>query len=179
MPSKAGQNRLPLLGGQDTGKGGDLTHILCQFTGIGELLNQTIRGQIQPCAPAIGQSRGVRMECSQSLKMSPGALDYFFRIFLQRICYSSVIGEAPAFHTRKLWNKPGFEFEVQHRSQVMDEAFVREGIRHYLGMVSLIDQRIGDVIGVLEDSGEIENTWIIYCCDHGEMLGEHHTCGPS
>ena len=58
--------------------------------------------------------------------------------------------------------------------QVMDEAFVREGIRHYLGMVSLIDQRIGDVIRVLEDSGEIENTWIIYCCDHGEMLGEHH-----
>ena len=58
--------------------------------------------------------------------------------------------------------------------QVMDDAFVREGIRHYLGMVSLIDQRIGDVIRVLEDSGEIENTWIIYSCDHGEMLGEHH-----
>ena len=58
--------------------------------------------------------------------------------------------------------------------QVMDEAFVREGIRHYLGMVSLIDQRIGDVVGVLEDNGEIENTWIIYSCDHGEMLGEHH-----
>ncbi|MYD92495.1 MAG: sulfatase-like hydrolase/transferase [Chloroflexi bacterium] len=58
--------------------------------------------------------------------------------------------------------------------QVMDDALVREGIRHYLGMVSLIDQRIGDVIRVLEDSGEIENTWIIYSCDHGEMLGEHH-----
>ena len=58
--------------------------------------------------------------------------------------------------------------------QVMDDAFVREGIRHYLGMVSLIDQRIGDVVRVLEDSGEIENTWIIYSCDHGEMLGEHH-----
>ena len=58
--------------------------------------------------------------------------------------------------------------------QVMDDEFIREGIRHYLGMVSLIDQRIGDVIRVLEDSGEIENTWIIYSCDHGEMLGEHH-----
>ena len=56
----------------------------------------------------------------------------------------------------------------------MDDAFIREGIRHYLGMVSLIDQRIGDVVKVLEESGEIENTWIIYSCDHGEMLGEHH-----
>ncbi|MYE83976.1 MAG: sulfatase-like hydrolase/transferase, partial [Gammaproteobacteria bacterium] len=41
--------------------------------------------------------------------------------------------------------------------QVMDDAFIREGIRHYLGMVSLIDHRIGDEIKVLQESGEIEN----------------------
>lgn len=51
--------------------------------------------------------------------------------------------------------------------------FVREGIRHYLGMVSLIDQKIGEVLDCLKAQGELDNTWIIYACDHGEMLGEH------
>jgi arylsulfatase A-like enzyme len=55
----------------------------------------------------------------------------------------------------------------------MTDDFVREGIRHYLGMVSLIDQQIGAVIGALEARGELDNTWIIYSCDHGEMLGTH------
>jgi arylsulfatase A-like enzyme len=51
--------------------------------------------------------------------------------------------------------------------------FVREGIRHYLGMISLIDQKIGEVLDCLRAQGELDNTWIVYACDHGEMLGEH------
>ena len=57
--------------------------------------------------------------------------------------------------------------------QVMDEEFIRTGIRHYLGMISLIDQRLGDVLDTLEALGQLDNTWIIYTCDHGEMLGSH------
>lgn len=57
--------------------------------------------------------------------------------------------------------------------QMMDDDFIKNGIRHYLGMVSLIDQRIGDVVAALDANGQLDNTWIIYCCDHGEMLGEH------
>ena len=56
---------------------------------------------------------------------------------------------------------------------VMDDEFVREGIRHYLGMVSLIDQRLGDVVRTLDGLGQLEDTWIVYTCDHGEMLGSH------
>ena len=41
-------------------------------------------------------------------------------------------------------------------------------------MVSLIDQKIGEILAHLEATGELANTWIIYTCDHGEMLGEHH-----
>jgi choline-sulfatase len=56
----------------------------------------------------------------------------------------------------------------------MTDDFVREGIRHYLGAVSLVDQKIGEVIDTLDRLGELDNTWIIYGADHGEMLGEHH-----
>lgn len=57
--------------------------------------------------------------------------------------------------------------------ETMTPEFVAEGIRHYLGMVSLIDQKIGAVLDLLRARGELDNTWIIYSCDHGEMLGTH------
>ena len=55
-------------------------------------------------------------------------------------------------------------------NETMTPEFVREGIRHYLGMVSLIDQQIGNVVATLEAMGQLKNT---YTCDHGEMLGTH------
>jgi arylsulfatase A-like enzyme len=59
------------------------------------------------------------------------------------------------------------------QQDTMSADFVREGIRHYYGMVSLIDQQIGAVMAALEANGQLDNTWIIYSCDHGEMLGTH------
>src|SRR5918912_1305037 len=43
----------------------------------------------------------------------------------------------------------------------------------YYGMVTYLDERIGDVLRALEDSGQAENTRIIYATDHGEQLAEH------
>jgi len=40
-------------------------------------------------------------------------------------------------------------------------------------MISLIDQRIGDMLAQLKASGQLDNTWIVYSSDHGEMLGDH------
>lgn len=56
---------------------------------------------------------------------------------------------------------------------VDDEAYVLAGARQYYGMVSLIDQRIGDVIAALEKRNMMDNTWIVLSADHGEMLGDH------
>jgi arylsulfatase A-like enzyme len=40
-------------------------------------------------------------------------------------------------------------------------------------MVSLIVQRIGGLLTQLEQQGQLDNTWIVYSSDHGEMLGDH------
>ncbi|MCP4755161.1 MAG: sulfatase-like hydrolase/transferase [Proteobacteria bacterium] len=52
-----------------------------------------------------------------------------------------------------------------------------EHMRHmmaaYYGKVSLIDDYIGRIVGVLEEKGMLENTWIVYSSDHGELLGDH------
>ena len=78
--------------------------------------------------------------------------------------------EAP----NEVWDKKLSRMKAHSQHQTMTEEFVREGIRHYLGAVSLVDQKIGDVLNALEELGELDNTWVIYSSDHGEMLGEHH-----
>ena len=58
-------------------------------------------------------------------------------------------------------------------SELLTDEFVLDGARQYYAMVSLIDQRIGDLLAQLESLGQLDSTWIIYSSDHGEMLGDH------
>lgn len=45
--------------------------------------------------------------------------------------------------------------------------------RHYYGMISQIDAKIGDIVKTISDIGKSRNTWFIYTADHGEMMGDH------
>ncbi|MBW2084603.1 MAG: sulfatase-like hydrolase/transferase [Deltaproteobacteria bacterium] len=64
---------------------------------------------------------------------------------------------------------------VKHsNSHLLTDEYVLQGVRQYYGMVSLIDQRIGDIIKTIEKRGLGENTWLFYSADHGEMLGDHN-----
>jgi len=44
--------------------------------------------------------------------------------------------------------------------------------RAYYANISYIDDKIGELIKTLEDSGLLDNTLIIFTSDHGDMLGE-------
>ena len=44
---------------------------------------------------------------------------------------------------------------------------------YYYAKVTHIDHGIGMVVDALERQGVLEDTWIIYTSDHGEMLGDH------
>ncbi|MBG0776736.1 MAG: choline-sulfatase [Desulfovibrionaceae bacterium] len=45
--------------------------------------------------------------------------------------------------------------------------------RHaYYGMVSTLDEKVGNILQALKDCGLYENTAIIFTSDHGDMLGE-------
>jgi len=66
----------------------------------------------------------------------------------------------------------GFLRKHSH-SELLTDDFVLAGARQYYAMISLIDQRIGDMLQLLEQRGELDNTWIVYSSDHGEMLGDH------
>ncbi|MDP7639337.1 MAG: sulfatase-like hydrolase/transferase [Candidatus Hydrogenedentes bacterium] len=57
--------------------------------------------------------------------------------------------------------------------ETMTEAQNRVMRSYYYAKVSHIDHGIGLVMKALEERGVLDNTWIIYCSDHGEMLGDH------
>jgi arylsulfatase len=56
---------------------------------------------------------------------------------------------------------------------LLSDEYVLTGARQYYAMISLIDECIGQLIQQLDSQGLLDNTWIVYSSDHGEMLGDH------
>lgn len=46
-------------------------------------------------------------------------------------------------------------------------------IAAYYAMIKLIDDQVGRILDALEETGQADNTVVIYTSDHGEMLGDH------
>lgn len=46
-------------------------------------------------------------------------------------------------------------------------------LRYYCFLTELVDKHIGIMLEALDESGQIENTVVVYTADHGEMGGSH------
>lgn len=57
------------------------------------------------------------------------------------------------------------------------ETDVRSIIQGYYAMVSEVDHHVGRILDALEDTGEADNTLVLFTSDHGEWLGEHWRFG--
>lgn len=53
------------------------------------------------------------------------------------------------------------------------EAHWRRVKSNYYGLVSLVDRAVGQILNALEDSGQADNTIVVFTSDHGEMMGDH------
>ena len=49
--------------------------------------------------------------------------------------------------------------------------------QRYLGLVTLVDQSIGAILGCLERCGLTNDTIVVHTSDHGDSLGAHHLFG--
>lgn len=58
-------------------------------------------------------------------------------------------------------------------SESMTDDAIRGMRRSYAADISVIDQAVGAMVDALERTGLLDNTWIIYTSDHGEMAGNH------
>jgi arylsulfatase A-like enzyme len=50
----------------------------------------------------------------------------------------------------------------------------RRSILRYYALCSYVDAQFGKILAALEETGEMENTNVLFTADHGEMLGERH-----
>ena len=50
---------------------------------------------------------------------------------------------------------------------------IAEMKRHYFAKITTVDEQVGRVLDSLEARGWLENSLLIFCSDHGEMLGDH------
>ena len=57
------------------------------------------------------------------------------------------------------------------------EKMVRDQLAEYYGMITHLDEQIGRVLKALQQTGEAENTIIIYTADNGLALGSHGLLG--
>ena len=48
---------------------------------------------------------------------------------------------------------------------------------NYYGLVTQVDRTVGRILDALEDSGQRDNTIVVFTSDHGEMLGDHMMLG--
>jgi len=62
--------------------------------------------------------------------------------------------------------------DIWNYDDYFDEAKVRRARAGYYGLCSFLDHNIGLLLAALKDSGEEDDTRIIYTSDHGEHLGD-------
>jgi len=69
-------------------------------------------------------------------------------------------------HSQRLYKAVDFEnFSVSEQD-------VRNARRAYCGNISYLDEKIGELLQTLDDCQFRDNTIVVFCADHGDMLGE-------
>jgi arylsulfatase A-like enzyme len=71
------------------------------------------------------------------------------------------------------------KFNAPRLGKIMGEVGIREYLAVYAGQVAYIDKQVGRVLDALEESGQSENTLIIFTSDHGDMQGRFNSVGKS
>lgn len=83
------------------------------------------------------------------------------------------LGEKPPQHAAHL----DFHANTRHESQIdlrgATDAEIDEMKRHYFAKITTVDEQIGRVLASLEKRGWLDNSLLIFCSDHGELLGDH------
>jgi arylsulfatase A-like enzyme len=59
----------------------------------------------------------------------------------------------------------------------MTEAEIAQMRATYCGLMSEIDDHLGRVFDYLKQTGQWDDTLIVFTCDHGEQSGDHHLLG--
>ncbi|HZC83431.1 MAG TPA: sulfatase [Rubrobacter sp.] len=78
----------------------------------------------------------------------------------------------PSFDENDVSDKPQWIRDNPHLSQEQ-KSYMKELYRKRLQSMLAVDDMIGELIKALKESGELDNTYIVFTSDNGFHLGEH------
>ena len=88
--------------------------------------------------------------------------------------YDPADTELPPNYYDDMSDKPDYYRKL--RQNVFDrlgENGAREAIRHFRAVCTKIDDNFGLIMSVLDDTGQADDTLVLFCSDHGDYVGEH------
>ncbi len=62
---------------------------------------------------------------------------------------------------------------IKKRAKDFSPEEITQTRRQYCAATELIDHQIGQILAALEKRGQLDNTYIVFASDHGELLGDH------
>jgi arylsulfatase A-like enzyme len=80
---------------------------------------------------------------------------------------------------KRLMSEQGLRRSILDDEDPRTEAGCRKLRAKYLGMCTLVDRAVGQILHALDDSGQSENTIVIFTSDHGDFVGDHMLFGKS
>ena len=75
------------------------------------------------------------------------------------------------FDERDPWSRRYYHLIRQDEHEVTDET-VRRARHAYYGMISYVDDKVGELLGTLDALGLADDTVVVFTADHGDMIGE-------
>jgi arylsulfatase A-like enzyme len=80
----------------------------------------------------------------------------------------------PPSYADDLRDKPNYYRKLrQMRFDQLSERETRDAIRHFWAMCTHLDELFGQLLDALDETGQADNTLVLYTSDHGDYLGDH------
>jgi arylsulfatase A-like enzyme len=98
--------------------------------------------------------------------------------FIAPRCYAQLYRdsdvELPANFHDDLADKPAiYRRQKQMLWSGLSQADYRRAISRYWAMCTMLDDLVGMMLAVLDETGQADNTLVVYSSDHGDMAGGH------
>ena len=91
---------------------------------------------------------------------------------LPKVSDQELAGQPPPYLAMRQHNTEVDHDSVVHQLNPTEEQLHRQRA-YYLANVTMIDEKIGQILTTLEEKGYLENSVVIFTSDHGDCLGDH------
>lgn len=76
-------------------------------------------------------------------------------------------------HIQWMAERRGIPSDDPTMAWIANEDQYRQACAAQLGLITLLDEQIGNILNTLDETGLADNTIVIFTADHGDMFGDH------